>query len=498
MYGAFKVFYSGILTLLLIIILCTFSGCATVGPDYNEPELNLSPTWHTEPNMGISYQQMKQELLSSWWTQFNDPLLSSLIERAIAGNLNLKTAQSRVRQARASRSITNADMFPKLNFSGSDSWTRSSDDSFGGSNTSQRLSTSFDSSWELDLFGGVRRSVEAADADLQSSVENLRDVLVSLLAEVALNYIDVRTYQARLTTVNENLQAQNETFQITQWRLKAELSDELAMQQARYNLESTRAEVPSLLTSLDKSMNRIAVLLGEQPGKIHKELESVGIIPIYSMDIAVGVPADLIRRRPDIRKAERDLASKTARIGVATAQLYPQFSLRGSISMDGTSLNQLANNMTTPSDWVLSGGPSVSWPIFDAGVVRQNIKVQSEIQEQSLIQYESSVLNAFEEVENAIISYVNEKRRNANLKEAAQASKLAAKLSQQKYEVGMIDFSVLLDAQRSQLSFESQLAQSNGTVTSNLIRLFKALGGGWTSLASVESPELLTGENNEK
>ncbi len=493
---AFRINFVNILSLFFILTMVpVFSGC-TVGPDYSSPEVPLTSSWHTQLDKGLSAEEMSQQLQSSWWTTFNDAELSSLIERAVAGNLDMKKAQSRVRQAYASRGITQTSLFPSLNFSSSDTWTRSSQDT--GDRTSQRFSTSFDSSWEMDIFGGVRRSLEAADADLQAREESLRDVLVSLLAEVALNYVEVRTYQARLADVNENLQAQNETYQLVLLRREAELSDELAVQQARYNLESTRAEVPSLYTVLEEAMNRIAVLLGEQPGKLHQELEKGGTIPVCPAQIAVGVPADMIRRRPDVRQAERELASQTAKIGVATAELYPKFTLGGSIGIDAVSFNRLASNLTTPDNWVLSGGPRASWPIFDAGAIRRNIEVQTELQKQALLQYESTVLSAVEEVENAIVAYINEQRRNYNIKEAAQAAQRAAELSLQKYQVGLTDFSTVLDSQRSLLSFQNQLSQSNGTLISNLIRLYKALGGGWTTLASAENPELLTGENNEK
>ena len=366
MYVAFKIIFVNIFSLFFIITMVSvFSGCAAAGPDYSPPEVPLSSTWHTQPGKGLSAEEMNQQLQSSWWTTFNDALLSSLIDRAVAGNLDMKKAQSRVRQAYASRGVTEAKLFPNLNVSGSDTWTRSTVDT-GGDRTSQRFSTNFDSSWEMDIFGGVRRSLEAADADLQARQENLRDVLVSLVAEVALNYIEVRTYQVRLAAVNENLAAQNETYQLILWRNQAGLSDELAVQQARYNLENTRSEIPSLHTGLEGAMNRIAVLLGEQPGKLHQELEKNGVIPACPEQITVGVPADMIRRRPDVRQAERELASQTAKVGVAAAELYPKFSLGGSIGIDAVSLNRLASGLTTPDNWVLSGGPRASWAIFDA------------------------------------------------------------------------------------------------------------------------------------
>jgi NodT family efflux transporter outer membrane factor (OMF) lipoprotein len=227
-------------------------------------------------------------------------------------------------------------------------------------------------------------------------------------------------------------------------------------------------------------MNRIAVLLGEQPGKVHPELEKREPIPVTPLNVAVGVPADLLRRRPDVRQAERQLAAQTARIGVATADLYPKFTLSGSIGLEAFSLS----NLSSSGAWSLSGGPRIAWAIFKGGAIRQNIEVQSALQEQALIQYEATILSALEEVENALVAYAEVQQRRQSLSEATQAAQKAVDLAQHRYQAGLTDFNNVLDAQRSLLSFQEQLAQSEGTVTSNLVRLYKALGGGWTSLVS--------------
>jgi multidrug efflux system outer membrane protein len=480
-----KIFNRPLLWLTGVLASLALVGCAPVGPDYVEPKTSVSSAWNTALKEGLTTEEMNPQTLATWWTTFNDPQLTSLIERAVAGNLDLKDARARVRQARASRGIAKAGLFPTLDFSGSDTWTRSSEDT-GTGETDQLYSSSFDSGWEIDIFGGVRRSIEAAEADLKATQEDLHDVLVTLLAEVALNYTEVRTYQSRLAAVQENLQSQNETYQLTLWRSQAGLSDELAVQQARYNLESTRSQIPSLHTGLEEAMNRIAVLLGEQPGKVHQELEKSKPIPVISPKTAVGVPADMIRRRPDIRRAERELAAQTAKVGVATAELYPKLTLAGSISAKAVSFDRLMNNLSSSGDLALSGGPGVSWAIFDAGAIRQNIKAQSALQEQALIQYESAILDAIEEVENALVAYADEQDKNYNLQQAVEAAQSAVELSQNKYEAGLIDFSNVLDAQRSLLSFQNELAQSDGTVASNYIRLYKVLGGGWTSFAAEE------------
>jgi outer membrane protein, multidrug efflux system len=457
------------------------SACAAVGPDYVPPSMSVSKSWHTPLKGGLTAEDMDPQILASWWGTLNDPDLSSLMDRAVASNLDLKKARARIREARARRGIAKADLFPTLDASGSATWSRSSEDT-GTGKTSDLYAAKLDAGWELDIFGGLRRSVEAAEGDLEATQENLRDVLVSLLAEVALNYIDVRTYQVALTVTVANLQSQSETYQLTQWRYEAGLGDELAVEQARYNLENTRSLIPPIRTSLEEAMNRIAVLLGERPGAVHDELKNRKPLPVTPLKVAVGVPANTLRRRPDVRQAERELAAQTARIGVATADLYPKFTLSGSIGLEALSFRKLSSFST----WTLWGGPGITWAIFDAGAIRQNIEVQSALQEQYLIAYEATVLSALEEVENALVAYAEQQQRRQSLTEATQAAQKAVELAQQKYEAGLTDFNNVLEAQRSLLSFQEQLAKSEGTVTSNLVRLYKALGGGWESMAPEE------------
>jgi multidrug efflux system outer membrane protein len=461
--------------LLMATLVTTFTGCAAVGPDYKRPDVPVYEDWHTRLD-----GKANPESLAEWWTTFNDTKLTHLIERAVKGNLDLKKAWAQVRAARARRGIAESGLLPSLNGSGSATWTRTTGNGVGNatiSTDSKLYAANFDASWELDLFGGVRRSVEAAQGDLQASEESLRDVLVSLLSELALNYFDVRTYQDRLQVAADNLQSQSETHELTQWRYQAGLTDELAVQQARYNLENTRSQIPVLRTGLDAAMNRIAVLLGEQPGAVHDELDRPEPIPVPPLQVAVGVPADLLRRRPDVRQAEEELAAQTARIGVATADLYPKFTLSGSIGLETLSLKNLSSGTVA-----FSGGPSITWAIFKGGAIRQNIKLQSALQEEALVHYESIILGALEEVENALRAYIETQERRKSLSDATRAAQIAAELAQQKYQAGLTDFTSVLDAQRSLLSLQEQLTISNGNVSGNLVRVYKALGGGWTSL----------------
>ena len=499
----------GMAFLLAALEVMILAGCATVGPDYVPPQISVPSQWHSPLPEGIKSKEAEHTTLVTWWATLNDPILSALIDRAAASNLDLKKARARIREARARRGVAQAALFPTLQSSVSATWSRKGE--FEGDNKSSRTgdrgmestrsgtqagadiareedksselyAAGFDAGWELDIFGGVRRSVEAAQADLGASQEDLRDVLVSLLAELALNYVEVRAYQRRLAVAEMNLEAQKETHQLAQWRFQAGLSDELAVHQARYNLESTRSQIPTLRAGLEEALNRIAVLLGEQPGKLDEELKRKETIPTPPPRIAVGVPADILRRRPDIRRVERQLAAQTARIGVATADLYPKFALSGSIGLEALSLG----NISSSGGWTVSGGPQISWAIFKAGAIRQNIEVQSALQEQYLIAYQKAVLSALEEVENALVAYAEEEHRRDTLLEATRAAQKAVELAQHKYQAGLTDFSDVLEAQRSLLSLEDQLARSEAAVTSNLIRLYKALGGGWASLAPEE------------
>lgn len=443
------------------------TACAPVGPNFHAPEPRAPASWHTDLNEGLSTATGAE--MARWWTNFNDPVLSSLIEQAVAGNLDLQMAKARLHEARARLGVANSAEFPSLTGSGSASRGRSQ------SQTRNFFTTGFDAGWELDIFGGVRRAKEAAKADLAAGEEERRDVLVSLLGEVASNYLEARTYQGRLSAATENITYQADSLQLADWRNQAGLSDELAVQQARYNLASTRAQLPTLRTGLEGSLNRLAVLTGSEPGRIHEILKEPAPIPAPPLAVTVGVPAEALRQRPDLRRAEQQLAAASARVGVAVSDLYPKFRLSGSIGIESVdSADILAAASRT---WKF--GPSFSWPLFDGGQIRRNIEVQSAQQEQKLIQYRGVVLTALEEVENALTAYVEEQRRALALTEAAQAARSAAGLALDKYRGGLQDFSTVLDAQRSQLAFEDQLAQSRGAVSIDLVRIYKALGGGW-------------------
>ncbi len=462
----------------LTLAALSLAGCATVGPDYVRPSLPVPDTWNTGSASVSPSASADTKILSQWWSTLGDPLLTSLIERAVQRNPDLREASARVREARARRGISEAALFPVVDMSGNVVKSSGSEETGGGAER-DLYSAGFDARWEIDLFGGRRRDVEASQADLEASTEDLRDVLVTLIGEVALNYVDVRSFQARLAIAVANRTAQSDAYDITRWRFEAGLTSRLDVDQARYNLENTQAQIPPLRSGLERATNRLDVLLGLHPGSLKEELSGQEPIPVPPQEMLVGVPADILRNRPDVRRAERRLAAQTARIGVATAELYPKLTLTGSIGLEALSFGKLFSSGSRTYGF----GPAFTWNIFDAGSIRKNIEAQNALQEQALIQYESAILGALEEVNNGLVTYAQEQLRLQSLTEASRAAASAVEIAQLQYASGVIDFQVVLDAQRSLLSFQDQRAVSEAAVTADLISLYKALGGGWTSLA---------------
>jgi len=454
------------------LVLLAVTGCAAVGPEYRRPEPRTDlASWAQTPEAGLVASETD---VSRWWQTLGDPLLSRLVETATAQNLDLDQARSRVREARAQRGVTAAAGLPSATASGSAVRQRQ-----GTAEPGSLFATGFDAAWELDLFGRVKRSTEAAGADLGAAVESLRDVQVSLLAEVALNYVEVRAAQSRLGLTRANVASQQETRDLVATRYELGLANELELSQADANLANTRSQLASIEADLARARNRVAVLLGQKPGTLDASLAEPAPVPSAPAEVAVGIPADLLRRRADVRKAERELAAQTARVGVALADLYPRFRLSGALSFQATD----ASNLFTALARVVSAGPSFQWNVFSAGSVRSNIEVQNERQQQALLGYEKSVLTALEDVENAMMAYARELDRREALREASGAARKAAELAESLYRDGLRDFLTVLDAQRSLFAQEDALAQSDARVTSNLIRLYKALGGGWTATA---------------
>lgn len=428
--------------------------------------------------------------LTQWWTLLNDFMLDSLIARAVAANLDLRVAEARVREARAARGVVAAEGRPTIDATGSYSRSRRSENafsspsssagngSFGGAAfdlESDLFQIGFDASWELDVFGRVRRGVEAAEADIAAAEENRRDVLVTVLAEVARNYVELRGLQRQLAVAHDNIAAQQETVELTQARFQGGITSALDIAQAEAQLATTQSQVPILETAFKQALHGLGVLLGQEPGALLEELSPEAPIPQVPLETAIGLPSDLLRRRPDVRRAERELAAATARIGVATADLFPRFSLTGLLGLQSLDLADLA--LGSSRFWTT--GPGISVPLFEAGRIRANIRVQNARQEQALTQYEKTVLTALEEVENAMVAYAKEQVRRRALAAAVDANSQAVDLANERYTKGLADFLNVLESQRSLYVSQDQLVQSERAVTANLIALYKALGGGW-------------------
>lgn len=439
------------------------------------PQITKADTWSTKPDGGATAGPADDDTLSHWWATLGDPVLTSLEERAVKGNLDLRIAAAKVRQARAQRNAVRTDLAPTVTAGGSAAGSRSSGRT-GPSQIGQSYSAGLDASWEPDFFGRIRGSIDAYNADLGAAEEDLRNVLVSLTAEVALNYVDVRSYQSQLAITKANLAAQQETHELTVARWQSGLATELDAEQARLNVESTRATIPTLELNLQTAANSIAVLLGERPGAIDAELAEAKPVPVVPVEIAVGVPADLVRRRPDIRAAERQVAAQSARLGVAKTDLYPTFSLTGSLGLNSATIL----NLFTPAALAANLAGSVQHTVFNRQRIREQIKVQDALLDQNLAAYESTVLGAIQDAENALNAFAKEQVRRRSLAQATAAAEASVSMSRSLYAAGLKDFLTVLDAQRSLLSLQNQLAQSDAAITADLVRLYKALGGGWS------------------
>ncbi|MBV8879726.1 MAG: efflux transporter outer membrane subunit, partial [Planctomycetaceae bacterium] len=418
--------------------------------------------------------------LSSWWTLFHDDALNGLIERAVKANPDLRIAAGRVREARAQLGVVIGEIFPEVNAGGSYSKSRSSPNGQPFPITQiyqSRYKAGFDAAWEIDLFGGVQRGYEAASADYESWVENRRAVLVVLLGEVARNYVGLRGNQLQIAVLRQNVVSARETEDITKARLTAGVATAFDVSRAQALRASAEAAIPQVEAAIKQAIHRLSVLVGSPPETLAAELVGARPIPTAPPRVIVGLPSELLLRRPDVRQAERRLASATAAIGVATAELYPRISLTGAFGLD--SLGSADFLKWESRAWSL--GPTVRWPIFAGGRIRAQIAVQTAQQEQALAGYEKTVLTALEDVENTLVAYLREGDRRRLLEESVAANRKSVELAEDLYKKGLTSFIDVLDAQRALYIGQSELARSEADVTLNLVALYKALGGGWES-----------------
>lgn len=468
-------------SLALCLCLPLLTSCA-VGPDFLRPESKVSSQWLGQPPAAPSETAPTAEhTLAQWWTTFNDPQLTSLIERSMQANLNLRMAESRIRQARASMGIAGADLGPNVNTAASLTRSRTPASSRSEVVTGNLYQMGFDAGWEVDLFGGLRRGVEAAGADYEAAVENRGDVLVSLSAEVASNYLNLRSLQQRLAIARENLKAQEHSTELTRQRFKAGFASKLDVVRAEALAATTAGQIPLLEAQTRQTIYSLSLLLGGEPSALLEELTPDAPLPAAQAAVPVGLPSDLLLRRPDIRRALAKMHAATARIGVAKADLFPKFTISGALGYQNANSNSLFN--TASSFWSL--GPALNWPLFDMGRTRANLELKKAVQEEELLAYEQTVLNALREVENALIASTKEEEHRQAMVQAVAANRSAVELATALYTAGQNDFLAVLDAQRSLYAAEDALAQSSRTVSTNLVALFKALGGGWQTEETV-------------
>jgi NodT family efflux transporter outer membrane factor (OMF) lipoprotein len=467
---------------VVVFLMVFLSGCAAVGKGYNPPRTQVPASWQGATAGGAA----KGADLGQWWRRFQDPVLDDLVTKALAASTDLKTARAQLREARARRDVARAGLGPTVTASASAS--RSGSDGPGsidtsGVSTRDLYQAGFDASWEPDVFGGARRGLEAAEADVGASVESLRDVQVSLVAEVARDYTDLRTGEKRLSIAEDNVSAQEELYKLTRWRRQAGLASELDEAQASTLLQQTRASLPALHTAVVEARYSLDILLAVPPGGLQQILKSADGIPKASDRVAVGIPADTLRQRPDVRAAERRLAAQTSRLDQAEAERYPSFRLTGSLGLQAVTLAGLGDTSTHS----LLG--SITAPIFEAGRIRADIEVQNALLEQARVAYQKTVLTALQDVENALVELSNTGRRRDELSGAVASARQALDLARQQYSAGLVDFQTVLDSERTVLNLEDQLASSTGDHSDALIQLYKALGGGWTPESAAKAQE---------
>ncbi len=416
----------------------------------------------------------------TWWRGFNDPELNRLIDLAVASNPDLRIATARVREARALRSEAILSALPIVTTGAGYEKSTASKAAEGFPTTREErelsmFNTGFDATWELDLFGGARRAIQAAAAGVASTVETRRDVLVSLIAEVARNYFDLRGAQHELDVARKNVENQRQTLELTEARLRAGRATQLDTDRARSQWEAAQAGLPLLEAAIQHAIHRAAVLVGQQPAALQSELAAPAPLPSLPPMLSIGTPSELLRRRPDIQAAERSLALATALVGVQTADFFPKVTFNGNLALEASQLSGLG---ASGSD-SYSFGPRITWAALDLGRVRARIKQANARADAQLATYERTVLSALEETENALVDFGRQQVQRDHLAASARSAASAAALANQRYTSGLVDFLTVLDAERTQLAVEDQLAQSQTRTVAALVAVYKALGGGW-------------------
>jgi NodT family efflux transporter outer membrane factor (OMF) lipoprotein len=474
----------GVKSSCIASVLFLASACTTLGPDFTRPATPEPAAW-LEQDPGV----LESEAIASleWWQVFNDPVLNSLVDMAYQQNLSLQIAGLRILEARAQLGIAIGSQYPQQQ-------------QVGGSATKNRLSENspnfspavdknymdyqvgFDAAWEIDFWGRFRRGIEAANADLSASVADYQDALVSLTAEVARTYVIIRTLEERLVIAEENIKLQTSSLRIANIRFTNGATTELDVQQAIANLSETKAQVPALQQDLRQAKNSLSILLGKPPSELTAILGGAGIIPVAPARVAVGVPAELLRRRPDVQLAEMQAAGQSALVGVARTELFPRFSLLGSIGYVTSDTNDSSSgDLFDSGSLTYYAGPTFQWNILNYGRLKNNVRVQDARYQQAIVNYQNTVLNAYKEVEDAMVAFIQSQQESSLREEAAMASKKSTEIANIQYREGAVDFQRVIDSERTLVLQQDNWTNTRGEIALNLIAMYKALGGGWES-----------------
>ncbi len=462
-------------------------GCATVGPDFETPSSKVNAEWIDKDNSNLKISDQK---FHEWWKVFDDPVLNSFIESAYEENLTLQIAGLRVLEARTELGIAVGNLYPQEQQArGGATYNTLSEagvDSAEGDLNFWDFDTGFDAAWELDFWGKFRRGIEAADAELLASLASYDDVLVSLIAEVANTYVIIRTFEERIKLAEENAAIQQRSLNIAETRHQSGVTTELDVQQAKTLLFNTRASIPQLQIGLRKAQHALSILIDRPPGELLSELKGANGIPIAPTEVVVDIPAELLRRRPDIRRAEFEAAAQSALIGVAEAELYPNFSIFGTIGVRasaGTNTTRSgkdgADELFNGSSLEFVGGPGFRWNIFNFGRIKNDVRSQDARFQQSVADYQETVLRAAAEVEDSIVGFLKSQEAEKHLHSSFSAASRSAELALIQYQEGVVDYQRVLDSDDSLLTQQDLWTQSRSEIARNLIATYKALGGGW-------------------
>ncbi len=483
--GAFhKRYVCGLVAVILLV-----TGCSMVGPDFVKPEAPVETEW-----MEARDPQIKTEPsdYKEWWAVFNDPVLNSLVETAYQQNLPLQISGIRILQARAQLGVVIGNAYPQLQQGrGGAQYTRLSENSpnsLNSDNSFWQYDAGFDVAWELDIWGKFRRAIESGVANLEASIADYDDVLVSLAAEVARTYVLLRTFEERLEIARENVKIQGRSLQIAEIRFKAGAVTELDVVQAKSLLKNTEAFIPRFDAGIRQAKNALAILLGQLPGQIDHLIGGARLIPKAPPEIVADVPAELLRRRPDIQLAEYQIATQTPLIGVSKADLFPSFELFGSFGLlTSSSRNTLSGGQSGSSfsdlfeadSFEFFGGPSLRWNLFNYGRINNQVRVEDALLQQLIVNYEDTVLRAHQEVEDSMIGFLRKQQEAGFLMDSVKASQRSVDLSMLQYKEGLVDYQRVLDSQRFLTDQQDVWTATRGDAIVNLIAMYKALGGGW-------------------